>query len=85
MRSIKHQGDIIKITGFKSKMNTAPNRILLANAYELIFNFRRFLLNEIIDYRYYYHDSEGNVKALSINEPSMSASRIVFFIRVLLK
>lgn len=68
MRSIKHQGDIIKITGFKSKMNTAPNRILLANAYELIFNFRRFLLNEIIDYRYYYHDSEGNVKALSINE-----------------
>lgn len=68
MSAIYHEGNIKKIVGFKSKTNTASNRILLANAYELIFKFRRFLLNETINYRYYYRDSEGNVKAISINE-----------------
>lgn len=68
MRAIYHEGKIKKIVGFKSKTNTASNRILLASAYELIFKFRRFLLNETIDYRYYYRDSEGNIKAISVNE-----------------
>lgn len=32
---------------------------LLAKGYMLIFKFREFLLNEKINYRYYYNDSEG--------------------------
>lgn len=69
MRVIYHSNSMkVKGLGFKNKTNTGPNRIIMANAYNLIFNFRRFLLDEAINYRYYYHDSDGTIKAISLSE-----------------
>lgn len=48
--------------------HTSRKNALAAKGYLLIFKFREFLLNEEIDYRYYFNDNAGNSKAISFKE-----------------
>ena len=54
-------------------VNLNPRRQALAmRGYLLIFKFREYLLNEEINYRYYYQDNEGNVKATTFTEKDIA-------------
>lgn len=46
-------------TNNKYKFVDSTNQIVAAKGYMLIFKFREWLLNEVINYRYYFNDSQG--------------------------
>lgn len=52
--------------------NATPKRqALAARGYVLIFKFREWLLNEQLNYRYYYADSQGNIHATEMTEANI--------------
>ena len=68
---ILSQMDLVRINNKKWGFfnYTTKNNSVAAEGYLLIFNFRQFLLNEEIDYRYYFYDGkEGVNKAVSFSE-----------------
>lgn len=52
--------------------NATPKRqALAARGYVLIFKFREWLLNEQLNYRYYYEDNQGNIHATEMTEANI--------------
>lgn len=52
--------------------NATPKRqALAARGYVLIFRFREWLLNERLNYRYYYQDNQGNIHATEMTEENI--------------
>ncbi len=52
--------------------NATPKRqALAARGYVLIFKFREWLLNEQLNYRYYYEDNQGNIRATEMTEANI--------------
>lgn len=52
--------------------NATPKRqALAARGYVLIFKFREWLLNEQLNYRYYYEDNQGNLHATEMTEANI--------------
>lgn len=57
---------------YKFLNHTRTKNMIAAKGYLLIFKFRQFLLDEEIDYRYYYFDpKEGYSKAVSFTEDNL--------------
>ena len=54
--------------GWKLLNYTKRTRAYMAQGYVLIFNFRRFLLDEDINYRYYYTDNQGQAHVTTWTE-----------------
>ena len=51
--------------------NTREKEELIIEAYLIIFLLREFLLNEEIDYRYYYNTDDGQAKVISFSEKNI--------------
>ena len=52
--------------------NATPKRqALAARGYVLIFRFREWLLNERLNYRYYYKDNQGNIHSTEMTEENI--------------
>lgn len=60
-----------KHKGWKLININPRKRALAMRGYILIFKFREFLLNEKIDYRYYYEDEFGNSHAREFSEKNI--------------
>lgn len=84
LKNLKYQVDMIlkqvkvmQITAERGNKywtlyNATPKRqALAARGYVLIFKFREWLLNEQLNYRYYYEDNQGNVHATEMTEANI--------------
>ena len=71
LTEVKHSSNN-KHKGWKI-INLSPRvRSLSMRGYLLIFKFREYLLEEKIDYRYYYEDNEGNSKVTEFTEDNIA-------------
>lgn len=57
--------------GWKLASLTARNQALALKGYLLIFKFREYLLNESIDYRYYYTDNNGQSRMVEFTDQTL--------------
>ena len=71
LRDIKTEEVISQKSGKKHHKILNLNKrkqSLAARGYLLIFKFREFLLNETINYRYYFEDNQGHSKVTTFTE-----------------
>ena len=61
-----------KHKGWKLINYSKRSRAYMARGYMLIFNFRRYILDEEIDYRYYYTDNQGQAHVTTWKETDMT-------------
>ena len=72
LNNIKLMPYQIKNRTYYTLYNASPKRqALAARGYILIFKFREWLLNEKLNYRYYYTDSEGNIRSTEMTEANI--------------
>lgn len=60
-----------KHKGWKLASLTTRNQALALKGYLLIFKFREYLLNESIDYRYYYTDKNGKSRVVEFTDQTI--------------
>lgn len=71
LEEVFHSGNPQKHKGWKILNQTARKRALMARGYVLIFKFREYLLNEKINYRYYFEDKQGISHATTFTEDNI--------------
>lgn len=72
LEEVMHSSNPQKHKGWKIANLSPRKRALAARGYILIFKFREYLLNESIDYRYYYEDNQGVTRATTFNESNIA-------------
>ena len=71
LKAVKTEVVISQTSGKKYRKILNLNKrkqSLAARGYLLIFKFREFLLNETINYRYYFEDNQGHSKVTTFTE-----------------
>ena len=71
LKAVKTEVVIFQTSGKKHRKILNLNKrkqSLAARGYLLIFKFREYLLNETIDYRYYFEDNQGHSKVTTFTE-----------------
>ena len=65
-----YHSNSLKVKGQRVSRMGKQKRMLLAEAYLIIFKIRQFLLNESINYRYYFN-TQDSAKVIQFNEDNI--------------
>ena len=72
LEEVMHTSNPQKHKGWKIVNLSPRKRALAMRGYILIFKFREYLLNESINYRYYFEDSTGQTRATEFTEANIA-------------